>query len=376
MRIPAPQAESIMRHACNLARRGSGMVEPNPAVGAVIVDDSGRILGEGWHQKFGGPHAEIHAIAAAGISARGATLFVTLEPCCHFGKTPPCSQAVIAAGLRRVVIATRDPAPHVDGGGIAELRAAGIEVEVGLLEADARRLIAPFIQLMFDQRPWFHAKWAMTLDGKIAAHTGHSQWISNEASRVVVHQLRGRMDGILIGIGTALTDDPLLTARPAGPRFATRILVDSSARLPLESQLVRTCHESPVLVITTAAAPREQQLMLEQAGVEVVQIDADAAGHPDLRLLAAELGRRKMTNVLLEGGGTLLGSFFDACLVDEVHAFIAPKIVGGARAKSPVLGQGLETIPAVASLEDPEIEVLDGDLYLHGPVRKPLQNLQ
>ena len=253
-----PFAEAMMRRALELAERGQGSVEPNPAVGAVIVNDSGQILGEGWHQVFGGPHAEVYTLAAAGHAARGATLFVTLEPCCHFGKTPPCSKALIAAGIRQVIVAMRDPAPHVDGGGIQELRDAGIDVEVGLLEREAMRLVAPFVQLTLNRRPWFHAKWAMTLDGKIASRTGQSQWITNEASRAVVHRLRGRMDAILVGIGTAIADDPLLTARPAGSRVATRIVIDSRLRIPPDSQLVRTVSQSPVLLITTPQASTQR----------------------------------------------------------------------------------------------------------------------
>lgn len=361
-------AQAIMRRALELAGRGLGSVEPNPAVGAVIVDESGKILGEGWHQKFGGPHAEIHALSAAGAAARGATLFVTLEPCCHFGKTPPCSQAVIEAGIRRVVVATRDPAPHVNGGGIRELRDAGIDVDVGLCEPEARRLVAPFVQLITNHRPWFHAKWAMSLDGKIASRTGDSRWISNEASRTVVHQLRGRMDAILIGIGTAIADDPLLTARPAGPRIALRIVVDSLARLPLTSQLVQTIAQGPVTVFTTAKAPSARRESLSSAGVEVIVMDADQEGHPSLNLVAKELGRRRLTNVLVEGGGEMLGAFFDQQLIDEVHAFIAPKLIGGSTAVSPVSGLGIDSISARPSLDEPAIEILDRDVYVHGHV--------
>ncbi len=360
-----------MRRALELAQRGTGKVEPNPAVGAVIVDDHGNWISEGWHQEYGGPHAEVHALAAAGAAARGASLFVTLEPCCHFGKTPPCSQAVIAAGIRKVFVAMRDPAPYVDGGGIADLRAAGIDVEVGLLETEAARLVAPFVQLTKLRRPWFHAKWAMTLDGKIASRTGHSQWISNEASRRVVHRLRGRMDGILVGIGTALLDDPQLTARPAGPRIATRIIMDSTARLPLESRLVKTATEIPTLVITTHLAPADRLQRLRDKGVEVLEVPCDATGHPALGSLAAELGKRRMTNVLIEGGSQITGAFYEAGLIDELHVFIAPKLVGGAKSPSPLSGYGNDQIPTEPALLDPVTELIDGDIYIHGPMKKP-----
>lgn len=363
-RIYSTETE-IMRHALSLAARGVGRVEPNPPVGAVIVDDQLRELGCGYHQQYGGPHAEVHALAAAGDHARGATLFCTLEPCCHFGKTPPCSQAVIAAGIKRVVIAMSDPAPHVDGGGIAELRAAGITVDVGLLEDEARQLTVPFIQLMTRQRPWVHAKWAMTLDGKIASRTGHSQWISNEISRAVVHELRGRMDAIVVGIGTVLADDPQLTARPPGPRLATRVVIDSQARLPLNSKLVQTAQEIPVLCVTSMAASVDRMEALRTAGVDVLTCAPDESGHPLVGEWLEELGHRKMTHVLIEGGGTLLGSLFDARAIDEVHAFIAPKLVGGLEATTPLSGVGLATIPA-AGIRVMETQILDGDIYVHG----------
>ncbi|WP_010587015.1 bifunctional diaminohydroxyphosphoribosylaminopyrimidine deaminase/5-amino-6-(5-phosphoribosylamino)uracil reductase RibD [Schlesneria paludicola] len=370
MTDPLPFAQETMRRALMLAERGRGAVEPNPVVGAIVVNDFGQILGEGWHQKHGGPHAEVHALKAAGEAARGATLFVTLEPCCHFGKTPPCSRAVIAAGIKRVIVAMPDPAPHVDGGGIRELRAAGIDVEVGLLEADARRMVAPFVQLITQQRPWFHAKWAMTLDGKIATGTGHSQWITNAASRAIVHQLRGRMDAIMIGIGTALADDPQLTARPSGPRVALRIVIDSRVRLPLTSKLVQTAREIPVLVIATADAPHERIAALQSLGVETCIVGVDAAGHASLVDVADELGRRRLTNVLVEGGGQLLGGLFDLGYINEAHAFIAPKLIGGADSPTPIGGRGLAMVPTEASLESPEIELIEGDLYVHGPVRR------
>src|SRR3954466_722160 len=226
---------SWMERALALAERGRGAVEPNPLVGAVVVRD-GTCVGEGWHQRYGGPHAEVHALAAAAEAARGATLYVTLEPCCHFGKTPPCTDAVLAAGVRRVVASMADPFPRVAGGGLDRLRAAGLEVEVGLLEDEARRLNAPYLKRLTTGLPYVTAKWAMTLDGKTAVASGDSRWISGPRSRALVHELRGRMDAILVGIGTALADDPLLTARPPGPRVACRVVLDGAARLDLASR--------------------------------------------------------------------------------------------------------------------------------------------
>lgn len=252
--------EYLMRRALELARRGEGRAEPNPMVGAVLaapVDNGigGPIIAEGWHAACGGPHAERVALSAAGTAARGGTLAVTLEPCCHHGKTGPCTDAIIAAGIARVIVATRDPFPAVNGGGIDALRRAGIEVRMGVCEPESRRLIAPFRMLIEQRRPWLIAKWAMSLDGRVATASGMSRWISAEPSRAIVHELRGRMDGILCGIGTVLADDPLLTARPVGPRQALRIVLDTAARLPIESRLVHTAREVPVLVATGPAAP-------------------------------------------------------------------------------------------------------------------------
>jgi diaminohydroxyphosphoribosylaminopyrimidine deaminase / 5-amino-6-(5-phosphoribosylamino)uracil reductase len=362
--------EEVMRRAIEIAARGAGRVEPNPLVGAIIVDEDLHLIGEGWHEQFGGPHAEVMALAIAGSRARGGTLFVTLEPCCHFGKTPPCVDAILAAGLHRVVIAMQDPFPQVAGRGIEKLRAAKLDVSVGLQEDEARRLTAPFCKLVASGLPYVHAKWAMSLDGRIATASGASKWISNAASRQVVHVLRGRMDAIAVGVGTALADDPLLTARPAGPRTATRIVFDSRARLPVESQLIRTIDQAPVLVVCSSLASRDQVARLRDAGAEVLEVGSAApnadAGRPDPAALLAELGRRKMTNLLLEGGAELLGTFFDRRLIDEVHVFIAPKLLGGVGAKSPLGGIGRSSPSDLPDLDHAQTENLDGDLYIHG----------
>ena len=242
-----------MRRALAEAERGRGGVEPNPLVGAVVVHE-GRAVGVGHHARFGGPHAEVVALEAAGVAARGATLYVTLEPCCHQGKTPPCTEAVLAAGIRRVVAAMTDPFPKVAGGGFARLEAAGLEVESGLLDTEARRLNAPYLKRLATGRPYVTAKWAMTLDGKTATASGDSRWISGPRSRMLVHELRGRMDAILVGIGTALADDPQLTARPPGPRRAARVVLDSAGTAPPDSRLARTAREIPVWVAVTERA--------------------------------------------------------------------------------------------------------------------------
>ncbi|MBA4106327.1 MAG: bifunctional diaminohydroxyphosphoribosylaminopyrimidine deaminase/5-amino-6-(5-phosphoribosylamino)uracil reductase RibD [Pirellula sp.] len=354
-----------LERAIELARRGEGHVEPNPMVGCVLVRD-GAVVGEGWHQRFGGPHAEIEALSMAGDAARGSTAFVTLEPCAHVGKTPPCTGALIAAGVARVVVASRDPNPLVDGRGIAALQAAGIKVDVldNCLEANA--LLAPFAKLMTTGRPWVIAKWAMTLDGKLATHTGDSQWISGEGSRAIVHQLRGRMDAIVVGRGTAEQDDPLLTVRPAGARTPTRIVLDSQAVLALDSQLVRTSSDAPVLVAAAANAPEVRCHALREAGVEVWQAPPAAVSASDRWLaLLDELGRRRMTNILVEGGAKVLGALLDAGAIDEVHAFIAPKLIGGP-GPGPIAGMGLALMANAQVLRNAVISQQGPDVYVRG----------
>ena len=311
-----------MQRALALAERGRGFVEPNPMVGAIVLDAAGHVVGEGFHERFGGPHAEVNALTQAGKSARSGTLIVTLEPCCHFGKTPPCTEAVIKAGIRKVIISMADPFPKVAGGGIAALKAASIEVVSGICQLDAERLNAPYLKLLRTGRPWVIQKWAMTLDGKMATHTCDSKWISSEASRQLVHELRGRMDAVIVGGNTVRIDDPLLTARPPGPRVPTRIVVSASGNLPNDCQLVRTAKESPVMVATTAEGAARLSAW-SNAGVELLIITS-------LPALFDELGHRRMTNVLVEGGAKLHAAITDARLADEVIAFVAPIVVGNA----------------------------------------------
>jgi diaminohydroxyphosphoribosylaminopyrimidine deaminase/5-amino-6-(5-phosphoribosylamino)uracil reductase len=366
--------ECLMRRALALAGRGEGLVEPNPMVGAVVAGESPgggepRIVGEGWHAAFGGPHAEVAALAAAGAAARGATLAVTLEPCCHHGKTPPCTAAIIAAGIRRVVVGTADPFPAVDGGGLAALRRVGIEVTTGVCEPAARRLIAPFRSLVERHRPWVIAKWAMSLDGRVATATGESRWISSEESRALVHRLRGRVDAILCGIGTALADDPLLTARPPGPRRALRIVLDGAARLAADSRLVRSARDMPLLVATGPAASADRVRALEAAGCEVRRgSETDQEGA--LRSLLTELASRGITNLLVEGGPTVLGSFLEYRLIDEVWAFVAPTLVGGVKAPGPIAGLGIASLGDALPIDVEEIAHPAGDLLVRGIVRR------
>jgi diaminohydroxyphosphoribosylaminopyrimidine deaminase/5-amino-6-(5-phosphoribosylamino)uracil reductase len=350
--------------ALELAERGRGHVEPNPLVGAIVVRE-GKNVGEGWHQRFGGAHAEVVALSAAGTLARGATLYVTLEPCCHHGKTPPCTDALLHAGITRVVAAMLDPFPEVAGRGAERLRSAGVDVDMGIAETAARTLNAPYLKLLGTGRPYVHAKWAMTLDGKIATSTGDSQWISNESSRRLVHELRGRMDAIIVGIGTALKDDPLLTARPPGPRAAMRVVLDSHGRLPPTSQLARTAREVATLVVAGKGTPSSSRAAVRDLGCEILELSGGARGLSVTSLLD-ELGRRRFTNLLVEGGSTVLGSFLDAGEIDEVHVFLAPLLIGGATATSAVAGRGAEKIAEGLRLARWEVRSVDGDVYLHG----------
>lgn len=338
------------------AARGRGLVEPNPMVGAVIVRDD-RPIGIGHHDRFGGPHAEVAALANCAESPEGATIHVTLEPCCHFGKTPPCVDAILAAGLKRVVIATPDPFPKVNGGGILRLRDTGIEVdlwpETSEIHRQARELNRPFFKRVYTAKPYVIAKWAMSLDGRIALASGDSRWISSEKSRAVVHELRGRVDAIIVGIGTALADNPSLTARPPGPRTPLRVVIDPRAELPLESHLVRTSGETATLVVCLTSANQENAKRLETAGCQLLRLEADASGSISPNDLLDRLGAMGLTNVLVEGGSRLLGRFFDAEAIDEVQVYIAPVLFGGPTAYPPISGKSqklMEHVPRLKNL--------------------------
>ena len=362
---------AFMRRAIEVAELGRGHVEPNPLVGCVLTHKD-QVIGEGHHQDFGGPHAEVVALNSL-QGGKVSTAYVTLEPCCHHGKTPACTAALIAAGIKRVVVAAGDTYYKVAGEGIEQLRQAGIEVEVGLLNAEAQIQNAPYFKLLRTGLPWISAKWAMTLDGKIATKTGDSKWISNELARAKVHAIRGCMDAILVGIGTALVDDPQLTARPAGPRVPTRIILDRFARLPILHRLVKSCRETPVIVFVGHDAPKHRTDALSQAGVEIIAVDTSTVFRTRsaigfLSEVLSELGRRQMTNVLVEGGGEVLGSFLDGNWIDEVHVFIAPQLIGGRTAKSPIAGQGAEQISQGLKLVGPVAEYLGDNIYVSGRV--------
>lgn len=342
-----------MERALRLAARAAGRTAPNPMVGAVIVRN-GAVIGEGYHHAAGQPHAEVLALRQAGERARGATLYVTLEPCNHTGRTPPCTEAILAAGVRRVVTATPDPDPRVRGAGIAALRAAGLDVDVGPGEAEARRLNRWYITARTLGRPRVLYKWAQTLDGSVATVTGDSQWISGEAARRESHRWRARLDAVLVGVGTVLSDDPSLTVRLARGRNPLRVVADRGARTPLTARLL------PALVCVGRQAPAERVERLRAAGAQVVVAETPAE-------ILDELGRRGCLGVLLEGGPTLAGAFWDAGLIDEVAVALAPRLLGPGR--QPFAGPGAPALAEALALRDVCVRRLGPDLWLTGAVR-------
>lgn len=359
--------EFFMREALRAARHALGRTSPNPLVGAVIVRDD-RIVSIGWHRKAGTPHAEVHALNMAGELARGSTLYVTLEPCSHYGRTPPCVEAIIRAGVSRVVAAMSDPNPLVGGRGFERLRAAGIEVEVGVLESEARKLNEVFLKWIETKMPFVMLKTAMSLDGKIATRTGQSQWITSPEARRRVHEWRNVFDGIMVGIGTVLADNPSLTTRlEIGGRNPIRIIVDSSARTPPESNVVID-GQARTIVAVTERAPQDKIDALLERGVEIITAGSDE--HVDLKLLMRELAAREITSIMVEGGGTLNFSLLKEGLVDRINAFIAPKIIGGREALTGVEGEGFAELDQAVELIDIETETIGNDLLIGGYVRR------
>lgn len=357
-----------MRRALALAKRGLGRVEPNPMVGCVLVR-RGDVVGEGWHRRYGGPHAEIEALRRAGPRARGSTAYVTLEPCRHTGKTPPCTDALLAAGVARVVAAVHDPEPTVSGGGAAIMRSRGIAVDVGCCGDEATALAAPFLKLKRAGRPWVILKWAQSLDGKIATREGDSRWISDEASRAHAHRTRGRVDAVVVGVGTVLADDPMLTCRVGRPRrVATRVVLDAQLRTPSRAALVRTARQAPTWVVCGSTAPSRRRAALERAGVMVVDLP-QRDGCIALPALLDFFGAASMTNVLVEGGGRVLGAFADAGLADEVHVYVAPRLIGGAGAVGPLHARGAGAVAEALSFATPPTVTRTGDgLFVRGVI--------
>jgi diaminohydroxyphosphoribosylaminopyrimidine deaminase/5-amino-6-(5-phosphoribosylamino)uracil reductase len=365
-----------LERAVELARRGLGTVKPNPVVGAVVARD-GEVLGEGWHQRYGGAHAEVNAIEACGLAdLDGATLYVSLEPCCHEGKTPPCTEAILGSGIRRVVVASDDPTEKASGRGLGILRDEGVEVIVadGEVATAARLLNQAFRKHARVGRPWVLFKSAMTLDGKVATRTGDSQWISGEASRDMAHRWRASVDAVVVGIGTALADDPQLTARPSGmptepgaqPR---RVVFDSLARIPTSSRLITHAAEIPLSVVVSRAAARADTDALEAAGVQVLV--ATGENEPArVRSALDQLGDLGVTSVLLEGGPHLAGAFLDAGEVDEVRLFLAPLLLGGSAARDPLEGEGVERIAEAVKALSMSCESIGEDLLISARLRE------
>lgn len=363
--MTAARAEDIrwMRRALRLAQRG--FTPPNPMVGCVLVK-AGEVVGEGFHPQAGAPHAEVFALRAAGERARGATAYVSLEPCCHYGRTPPCVNALIEARVARVVAAVADPNPQVCGRGLTLLREAGIAAEVGVLEEEARRLNAAFFHFQKTHRPYITLKAAMTLDGKIATRTGDSRWITGEAARRYVHRLRAQSGAVLCGVGTALADDPMLTARlkPQAPRQPLRIVLDPSLRLPLTAKLVTTAHQFPTLLVTSAKADPAKIENLHKYGVDILCTDTDTNGKLVLESLLAELGRREIISILVEGGGDTHAALLAGRYAHRLLWFIAPKLIGGRSALTPMEGEGAERMADAMALTPFHVRRFGSDILL------------
>ncbi len=377
-----------MRRAIELAKKGGGYVHPNPLVGCVIVKDD-EIIAEGYHEKYGEFHAERNALTRCKTETKGASLYVTLEPCCHYGKTPPCTEIIIEKGIKKVFVGILDPNPLVAGKGVKMLQDAGIEVEVGLCEDEIREMNKVFLKYITTKRPYVIMKTAMTLDGKIAAYTGDSKWVTNEESRKMVHELRSELAGVIVGIGTVLADDPMLTCRLEGKHHQpVRIVVDSNLRIPVDSQLVKTAKEYRTIVacrhFDRSEAERSEVeksslnvnkqkgfldslRSLEMTGVELLECQSNN-NHVDINDLMTKLGAMGIDSLLLEGGGTLNAAFLEAGCVDEVWAFIAPKIIGGEGSKTPISGKGIEKMSEAINLQDIDIQNINGDILIKGKI--------
>lgn len=358
--------EQYMQRALGLALEAEGDTSPNPMVGCVLVNEDGEIVGEGYHHKAGQPHAEVMALRAAGKAARGCTAYVTLEPCSHQGRTGPCCVALFAAGIKRVVVACTDPNPKVAGKGIAYLKARGIEVKVGVCQEEALRLNERFFCWITNKRPFITLKYAMTLDGKIASHTGDSKWITGEEARTWAHRLRRQHDAILVGIGTVLEDDPELTTRRVKGKNPIRIVLDEKLRTNIMNAVINPA--APTLLVTGPEIDENKaELLSVLPNVEIIRLPF-YEGRVDLQLLLEELTRREITSLLVEGGSQVLGAFKDAGLGDRVYAFIAPKLIGGKAALSPLGGQGSSLISEGWQLQQVETKILGQDIMITGLV--------
>ncbi len=355
-----------MQQALDLAEKGRGWTSPNPMVGAVVVKD-GRVVGRGYHQRAGGPHAEVNAIDDAGERARGATIYVTLEPCNHVGRTPPCTRKILDAGIRRVVVAMTDPNPGVKGGGNGYLRNQGIDVVTGICEKESRTLNEHFITWVTTGRPFVIAKCAATLDGRIATRTGDSRWVTGPASRQFVHRLRHAIDGIMVGVETVKKDDPSLTTRLDGQHGSdpTRIILDTHLSIPPEAKMLNQASDAPTWVVCGTDAPADRRAVLEAAGARVVDASMKS-GRIDLQALMDLLGAMGITSLLIEGGGSVIGSAFAARIVDKICFFYAPKILGGDDGVPICRGAGPESMQQSIPVHDLSVIRFDTDVMIQG----------
>lgn len=360
--------EKYMRLAMQLAGNAIGRTSPNPLVGAVIVKDN-RVVGCGWHRKAGTPHAEVHALNQAGELAQGADVYVTLEPCAHYGKTPPCAKALVEAKVKNVYGGLLDVNPKVAGKGFKILEDAGIHVEYGFLQDELRKQNEVFFKWIEHKKPFVVLKAAMTLDGKIATATGQSKWITNETSRAYGYKLRDIYDGIMVGINTVIEDNPMLTSRVDGGKNPIRIVVDSSLKIDINANVVQD-KSAKTIVATTDKANKDKILKLQAQDVDVIVVDKDENDKVDIEKLLDILGQQNICSILVEGGATLSGSFVAKKLVDKVYFFIAPKIIGGKEAKTPVAGTGILNLQEALALKDIQIEKLEEDILIIGRVDK------
>ncbi|KPK41570.1 MAG: hypothetical protein AMJ78_05170 [Omnitrophica WOR_2 bacterium SM23_29] len=362
--------EKFMRFALELAKMGKGLTSPNPCVGAVIVKD-GKVIGKGYHKGAGRPHAEIYALRQAGRKAHGATLYVSLEPCRHYGKTPPCTNAIISHKIKRVVTAMKDPNPLNDGKGIMLLRRNGVEVKVGVLEDEAKKMNEAFMKFITKKIPFVTVKVAQSLDGKIATHTGDSKWITNEVAREYVHRLRGKVDAILVGVKTVLIDDPLLTARPKDRKIGKqpiRIILDSKLRIPLNARIFSKALSGKVIIATTRLAPKNKLEALKKKNAEIL-IVGSRDGKVNIKSLMKELVKKDIAHVLVEGGGEAIASVIEAKVVDKVLFFIAPKIIGGRQATTSVEGAGVNRVNRAIELKEVGFESIGDNFLIEGYIK-------
>jgi diaminohydroxyphosphoribosylaminopyrimidine deaminase/5-amino-6-(5-phosphoribosylamino)uracil reductase len=375
----ADQDKKYMQTALKLAQRGIGSVEPNPAVGAVLVK-ANQVVGKGWHKKFGGPHAEINALQdcqTLGVNPQGATMYVTLEPCCHHAKTGPCTEAIIAAGITKVIVAAIDPSVHASGKGIEQLRDAGIEVQTGVCEEEARLMNVPFFKFAATGKTWVILKWAQSIDGKVAyaEKSRDRQWISGEQSRKDVHKLRRRVQAILVGINTVIADDPLLTARPGKGKKAIRIVLDGNLRIPLDCKLLATTKKAPVLILTSRQALLANPQVVEKInkkGAEVLACPQEQ-GRSNLPFLLDELAKRNVSQLLVEGGSTVIASFLKEQLADQIVVYITPKVLGGKGSAG--ISPPMADLVEVVGLQHVDIQRFGDDVRLTGLTNRALAEI-